>query len=69
MQCTTNCVQARWPVPRNLDRTGLDYVIDLDRKGEVIGVEVLNMEKALALASSESTLLLAPMRAIATKQP
>ncbi len=49
-------------------QNGLDYVIDFDRKGEIIGVEVLNMKRALALAASESTLLLAPMRAIAAKQ-
>jgi uncharacterized protein YuzE len=52
---------------RKLRWNGLDYVIDFDRKGEVIGVEVLNMKKALALAASESTLLLAPIREIATQ--
>jgi uncharacterized protein YuzE len=53
---------------KKLRQNGLDYVIDFDPKGEVIGVEVLNMKKALALAASESTLLLAPMRSIAAKQ-
>ena len=50
---------------RKVRQNGLDYVIDFDRKGEVVGVEVLNMKKALALAASESTLLLAPIREIA----
>jgi uncharacterized protein YuzE len=49
-------------------QNGLDYVIDFNQKGEIIGVEVLNMKKALALAASESMLLLAPVRAIAAKQ-
>jgi uncharacterized protein YuzE len=53
---------------KKLRQNGLDYVIDFDPKGEIIGVEVLNMKKALALAASESTLLLAPMRSIAAKQ-
>ncbi len=53
---------------RKLRRNGLDYVIDFDRKGGIIGVEVLNLKKALAIAASESTLLLAPFRAIAMKQ-
>ncbi len=52
---------------KKLRQNGFDYVIDFDRKGEIIGVEVLNMKKALALAASESTLLLAPMRANAAK--
>ncbi len=52
---------------KKLRRNGLDYVVDLDRKGVIIGVEVLNMKKALAIAASESTLLLAPFRAIAMK--
>ena len=42
---------------------GIDYVVDYDAHGEVIGVEVLNMKKALALAESEAGLLLAPIRA------
>ena len=54
---------------KKLRQNGLHYVIDFDRKGEMIGVEVLNMKKGLALAASESTLLLAPMRAIAAKKP
>jgi len=53
---------------KKLRQNGLDYVIDFDPKGEIIGVEILNMKKALALAASESTLLLAPMRSIAAKQ-
>lgn len=52
---------------KKLRQNGFDYVVDFDAKGEVIGVEVLNMKKALALAASESTLLLAPLRAIAPK--
>jgi len=52
---------------RKLRRNGLDYVIDFDRKGEIIGVEILNMKKALALAASESTLLLSPLREIAAQ--
>jgi uncharacterized protein YuzE len=47
---------------------GLDYVIDFDRKGEIVGVEVLNMKKALALAASESMLVLPPLRTITTKR-
>jgi uncharacterized protein YuzE len=47
---------------------GLDYVIDFDRKGEIVGVEVLNMKKALALAASESMLVLPPLRTIATRR-
>ena len=54
-------------ISRKVRQNGLDYVIDFDRKGEVIGVEVLNMKKALALAACESTLLLAPMREIAAQ--
>lgn len=53
---------------KKLRQNGLEYVIDLDRKGEIIGVEVLNMKKALALAASESLLILPPLRAIAAKQ-
>ncbi len=53
---------------RKLKQNGLDYVIDFDHKGQIIGVEVLNLKKALALAASESTLLLGPLRAITTKQ-
>jgi len=53
---------------KKLRQNGLDYVIDFDQKGDMIGVEVLNMKKALALAASESMLLLAPMRAIAATQ-
>ncbi len=53
---------------KKLRQSGLDYVIDFDPKGEIIGVEVLNMKRALALAASESTLLLAPMRSMAAKQ-
>ncbi len=53
---------------KKLQQNGLDYVIDFDHKGQIIGVEVLNLRKALALAASESTLLLAPLRAITTKQ-
>lgn len=49
-------------------QNGLDYVFDFNQKGEIIGVEVLNMKRALALAASESMLLLAPVRAIAAKQ-
>ena len=30
---------------KKLRQNGLDYVIDFDRKGEIIGVEVLNMKK------------------------
>lgn len=52
---------------RKLRHNGLDYVIDLDRKGEIIGVEVLNMKKALGLAASESVLILPPLRAITAK--
>jgi uncharacterized protein YuzE len=54
---------------KKLRQNGLDYVVDFDRRGEMIGVEALNMKKALALAASESTFLLAPVRAIAAKQP
>jgi uncharacterized protein YuzE len=39
---------------KKLRQNGLEYVIDLDRKGEIVGVEVLNMKKALALAASEN---------------
>ena len=53
---------------KKLRQNGLEYVIDLDRKGEIIGVEVLNMKKALALAASESLFVLPPLRAIAAKQ-
>jgi len=53
---------------KKLRQNGLEYVIDLDRKGEIIGVEVLNMKKALALAASESLLILPPLRAITAKQ-
>lgn len=53
---------------RKTRRNGLDYIIDFDRKGEVVGVEVLDMKKALALAVSESVLILPPLRAITTKQ-
>ena len=53
---------------KKLRQSGLDYVLDFDRKGEIIGVEVLNMKKALALAASESLILLPPLRAITTKQ-
>lgn len=53
---------------KKLKQNGLDYVIDFDHKGQIIGVEVLDLRKALALAASESTLLLAPLRAITTKQ-
>lgn len=53
---------------KKLRQNGFEYVVDFDAKGEVIGVEVLNMKKALALAASESTLLLAPLRAIAAKR-
>jgi uncharacterized protein YuzE len=42
---------------KKLRQNGLDYVIDFDREGETIGVEVLNMKRALALAASESALL------------
>jgi uncharacterized protein YuzE len=52
---------------RKLKQNGLDYVIDFNQKEEIIGVEVLNMKKALPLAASESALLLAPVRAIAAK--
>jgi uncharacterized protein YuzE len=52
---------------KKLRQNGFDYVIDFNAKGDVIGVEVLNMKKALALAASESTLLLAPVRAIVAK--
>jgi uncharacterized protein YuzE len=52
---------------KKLRQNGLDYVIDLDAKGEIVGVEVLNMKKALALAASESAILLAPIRTIATQ--
>ncbi len=41
---------------------GLDYVMDYDAQGELIGVEVLNMKKALSLVAGESSLLLAPLR-------
>ncbi len=54
---------------KKLKQNGLDYVIDFDRKGEIIGVEVLNLKKALALAASESMLILPPLRAITTEQP
>ena len=54
---------------KKLRQNGLDYVIDFDRRGEMIGVEVLNMKRALALAASESTFLLAPVRTLAAKQP
>ena len=53
---------------KKLKQNELEYVIDLDRKGEIIGVEVLNMKKALALAASESLLILPPLRAITAKQ-
>jgi uncharacterized protein YuzE len=53
---------------RKTRRNGLDYVIDLDRTGKIVGVEVLNMKKALALAASESMLILPPLKTIATKQ-
>ena len=52
---------------RKIRRNGLEYVVDFDRKGEIIGVEVLDMKKALALAASESTILLAPVREIAAQ--
>ncbi len=52
---------------RKVKQNGLDYVIDFNAREEVIGVEVLNMKKALALAASESTLILAPLRTITTK--
>ncbi len=52
---------------KKLRQNGLDYVIDFDREGGMIGVEVLNMKRALALAASESTLLLAPVRTIVAK--
>jgi uncharacterized protein YuzE len=52
---------------KKLRQNGLDYVIDFNAKGEIIGVEVLNMKRALALAASESAILLAPVRTIATK--
>jgi uncharacterized protein YuzE len=52
---------------KKLRQNGFDYVIDFDVTGEVIGIEVLNMRKALALAASESTFLLAPLRAVAAK--
>ena len=48
---------------KKLKQNGLDYVFDYNANGEVIGVEVLNMKKALALAASESTLILGPIRA------
>jgi uncharacterized protein YuzE len=48
---------------------GLEYVIDFDRRGEIIGVKVLNMKKALALAASESMLILPPLKTVETKQP
>ena len=54
---------------KKLKQNGLDYVIDFDRKGEIIGVEVLNLKKALALAASESMLILPPLRAITTERP
>jgi uncharacterized protein YuzE len=54
---------------RKLRQNRFDYAVDFDAKGEVIGVEVLNMKKALALAASESALLLAPLRATAPKRP
>jgi len=54
--------------PKKLKQNGLEYVIDLDRKGEIVGVEVLNMKKALALAASESLLILPPLRAITAKK-
>jgi len=53
---------------RKLRQNGLEYIIDLDRKGQIVGVEVLNMKKALALAASESLLILPPLRAIAAKK-
>jgi hypothetical protein len=49
-------------------QNGLDHVIDFNQKEEIIGVEVLDMKRALALAASESMLLLAPVRAIAANQ-
>ena len=54
---------------KKLRQNGPDYVIDFDREGEMIEVEVLNMKRALVLAESESTLLLAPLRTFAAKQP
>jgi uncharacterized protein YuzE len=54
---------------KKLRQNGLEYIIDLDRKGEIIGVEVLNMKKTLALAASESLLILPPLRAIVAKPP
>ena len=54
---------------KKLRQNGLEYVIDLDRKGEIIGVEVLNMKKTLALTASESLLILPPLRAIVAKPP
>jgi uncharacterized protein YuzE len=53
---------------KKLKQNGLEYVIDLDRKGEIVGVEVLNMKKALALAASESLLILPPLKAITAQK-
>jgi uncharacterized protein YuzE len=49
---------------RKLKLNGFEYVVDYDRQGEVVGLEILNLKKALALAASESSLLLAPLRSI-----
>jgi len=59
---------ARVARSRKTRRNGLEYVIDFDRAGKIVGVEVLNMKKALALAASESMLILPPLKTNATKQ-
>lgn len=45
-----------------LRANGLEYVLDYDARGGLIGIEVLNMRKALAVAAGEASLLLAPVR-------
>lgn len=46
---------------------GIECILDYDADGALIGVEVLNMKKALALAASETSLLLAPLRTKMTR--
>jgi uncharacterized protein YuzE len=52
---------------KKLRQNGLDHVVDFERKGAIIGVEVFNMKKTLAITASESALLLAILRAIGVK--
>ena len=38
----------------------LEYVLDYDREGELIGVEILNMKKALELTAGQMSLFFIP---------